>query len=90
VRGFWLLVPTAITLTGRIDIDEHFNAKLSHLSCVGIEAGGPLLASLINTVLKKYDGKTMPLAAFPGDKLKMRDLHITVDDALRIDAQFGD
>jgi hypothetical protein len=30
------------------------------------------------------------LAAFPGDKLKMKDLHISVDDALHIDAAFGD
>ena len=90
MRGFWLLVPTAITLSGRIDIDENFNAKLSHLSCTGTEAGGPVLASFINNALKKYDGKVMPLAAFPGDKLKMRDLRIAVDDALHIDAEFGD
>jgi hypothetical protein len=90
VRGFWLLVPADITVTGRIDVDGDFNATLSHLSCTGIEVGGPLLAGFINTALKKYQGKVMPLAAFPGDKLKMRDLHIGVDDALHIDAAFGD
>jgi hypothetical protein len=90
VRGFWLLVPTDIVLTGRMDVDENFNAKLSHLSCTGTDVGGQLLASFINAGLKKYDGKVMPLAAFPGDKLKMRDLHISVDDSLHIDAQFGD
>jgi hypothetical protein len=90
VRGFWLLIPTDITLTGRIDVDQNFNAKFSHLSCTGTDVGGPLLAKFIDGALKKYEGKVMPLAAFPGDKLKMRDLHITVDDALHVDAEFGD
>jgi hypothetical protein len=90
VRGFWLLIPTAITLTGRIDIDKDFNAKFSHLSCIGTDVGGPLLAGFINPTLKKFEGKTMPLASFPGNRLKMHDLHIRVDDALHIDAAFGD
>jgi hypothetical protein len=90
IRGLWLLIPTSITLSGRIDIDQHFDATLSHLSCTGTDVGGPLLAGFINSALKKYDGKVMPLAAFPGDRMKMRDLHISVDDALRIDAEFGD
>jgi len=90
IRGFWLLIPTQITLSGRLDVDQNFNAKLSSLSCTGTEAGGPLLAGFINNSLKKYEGKTMPLAAFPGDHLKMRDLHISVDDTLHIDAEFGD
>ena len=90
VRGFWLLIPTAITLSGRIDIDRDFNATLSALSCTGTEAGGPLLAAFINNSLKKFDGKSMPLAGFPGNHLKLRDVHISVDDTLRINAAFGD
>jgi hypothetical protein len=90
VRGFWLLIPTAITLTGRIDVDQNFYAKLSHLSSKGSDVGGPLLAGFIDAALKKYEGKVMPLAAFPGNRLKMRDLRISVDDALHIDAEFGD
>jgi hypothetical protein len=90
IRGFWLLVPTAITLNGRLDIDQDFNAKLSSLSCTGAEAGGPLLAGLINSAIKKYEGKVMPLVAFPGDHLKMKDLRISVDDTLHINAEFGD
>jgi hypothetical protein len=90
IRGFWLLIPTAITLSGRLDVDQNFNAKLSSLSCTGAEAGGPLLAGLINSAIKKYEGKVMPLAAFPGDHLKVKDLRISVDDTLHINAEFGD
>jgi hypothetical protein len=90
IHGFWLLIPTSITLTGRLDVDRDFNAKLSHLSCTGTDVGGPLLAGFIDSALKKYEGKEMPLAAFPGDKLKMRDLQFRVDDALHVDAAFGD
>ncbi len=90
IEGFWLLIPTAIRLSGRIDIDDNFNATLSHLSCVGTEVGGPLMAGFIDPALKKYEGRTLPLVAFPGDKLKLRDLHMAVDDSLRVNVVFGD
>ncbi len=90
IDGFWLLIPTSITLTGRIDVDDEFNARVSHLTCVGGRVGGPLMASFLGPALKKFDGKTMPLVAFPGDRMHMRDLRISVDDSLRVDAVFGD
>lgn len=89
IDGFWILLPTTLTLKGRIDVDSQFNAHLSGLSCDGGEVGGPILAGLISGALKKYDGKTMPLAAFPGDRLRMHDLQIAVDDALHVYASFG-
>ena len=76
-------------VTWRIDVDKDFIAKLSGLSCKGNDVGGALLASFIDGALKKYEGKTMPLAAFPGERLHMHDLRISVDDSLHVDARFG-
>jgi hypothetical protein len=89
VRGFWLLLPTALRLTARIDVDDAFNARLSGVRCTGEDVGGFLVAGVIDGALRKYDGRVMPLAAFPGGKIKVRDLHIGVDDALHIFVGFG-
>lgn len=89
VRGIWVLLPTAFKLTGRIDIDDQFNAHLSNITCKGEDVGGALLAGFIDNALKKYDGRVMPLASFPGGRIKIRDVKISVDDSLRIYAAFG-
>ena len=89
VRGFWVLLPTSFKLTGRIDIDDQFNAHLSNIACTGVDVGGVLLAGFIDNALKKYDGRVMPLASFPGGRIKIRDVKIDVDDSLRIYAAFG-
>lgn len=89
VSGFWLLLPTALRLTARVDVDDAFNARLSNVRCTGEDVGGFLVAGWIDNALKKYDGRVMPLAAFPGGKIKVRDLHIGVDDALHIFVGFG-
>jgi hypothetical protein len=89
VRGFWLFLPTTFKLTGRIDVDDAQNARLSDIGCTGEDVGGFLLAGWIDSALKKYDGRVMPLATFPGGKIKVRDLHIGVDDALHISVAFG-
>ncbi len=90
VSGFWLLLPATFTLTGRIDIDKDFNATTSGLSCKGNDVGGALLAGFIDSALKKYNGKSSPLASFPGDKLKLHEIGIKVDDSLHVSAKFGD
>ncbi|MBV8781995.1 MAG: hypothetical protein JO353_11410 [Phycisphaerae bacterium] len=89
IDGFFLVIPTSLTMTGRIDIDSNYQATMSHLSCTGGNVGGPLVAGFINDRLKKYEGKRVPLAAFPGDRLRISDLAISVDEALTVKARFG-
>ena len=89
VSGFWLLLPTSFKITGRIDIDGAQNAHLSNVGCSGEDVGGLIFAGFIDSAIKKYDGRIMPLATFPGGKIKIQDLHIAVDDSLRLDVAFG-
>ena len=89
LNGFLLVIPTSLTLTGRIDIDDDFQATLSHLHCTGGSVGGGLLANYINDKLAKYEGKRQPLATFPGSHMRLRDVHIAVDDSLHVNADFG-
>ena len=89
VNGFFLVIPTSITISGQIDIDDDFQATLSHLKCKGGAVGGGIAAAFINDRLTKYEGKRQPLTAFPGSKMRLRDVHIAVDDSLHVNAEFG-
>jgi hypothetical protein len=89
VNGFWLLLPTSFKITGRFDVDDQYNAHLSNISCTGEDVGGLIFAGFIDRAIRKYDGRIMPLASFPGGRMKIQDLHINVDDSLRLDVAFG-
>ena len=89
VAATWLFVPADLHLTGRVDIDDNFNVRLSGLRCDGENLGGLLLAGFVDDQMQKHNGKVMPLAAWPGDKLRLSGAQIQVDDHIRIKAAFG-
>jgi hypothetical protein len=89
VLATWLFVPADIHLTGRVDIDDAFNVRLSGLRCDGENLGGLLIAGFIDDQMQKHNGKVMPLAAWPGDKLRLSGAQIQLDDHIRIKASFG-
>jgi hypothetical protein len=89
VKGFWLLLPTSFKITGRIDIDDRYNAHISNVGCSGEDVGGLIFAGFIDSAIKKYDGRVMPLASFPAGRIRIQGLHINIDDSLRLDVAFG-
>jgi len=89
VKANWLLLPADFHLTGRVDIDDAFNVRLSGLRCDGENLGGLLLAGFIDDAMKKHNGKVMPLAAWPGNKIHLSHAQIQIDDHIRIKAGFG-
>lgn len=89
VQATWLFVPADFHLTGRVDIDDNFNVRLSGLRCDGENLGGALLAGFIDDQMQKHNGKVMPLAAWPGRKLRLSAAQIQVDDHIRIKGGFG-
>jgi hypothetical protein len=88
VQATWLFVPADFHLTGRVDIDDNFNVRLSGLRCEGENLGGVLLAGFIDEQMQKHNGKVMPLAAWPGNKLHLSAAHIEIDDHIRIKGGF--
>jgi len=89
VKANWLLLPADFHLTGRVDIDDAFNVRLSGLRCDGENLGGLLLAGFIDEAMQKHNGKVMPLAAWPGNKIRLSHAQIQIDDHIRIQAGFG-
>ena len=89
VQANWLLLPADFHIVGRVDIDEAFNVRLSGLRCDGENLGGLLLAGFIDDAMQKHNGKVMPLAQWPGNKLHLSGAQIQLDDHIRIKASFG-
>ena len=82
-------VPAGLRFRARLDIDDRLDGTLSGLSCKGDEVLGPLVSGLIQPFLKKYNGKTRPLMNFPSTDMRLRDIHITADQTVRVTADFG-
>ena len=89
VDATWLLVPANFRLAGRLDIDDVFNVRLSGLRCDGENLGGLLLAGFIDEAIQKHNGKVMPLAAWPGNRIKLSGAQIQIDDHIRVKGAFG-
>jgi hypothetical protein len=89
VDATWMLLPATFRIRGRIDIDESFNVCLSGLGCEGRDLGGLLLAGFINDAMQKHNGKLMPLAQWPGDRIRLSGAKISLDDQIRVKAAFG-
>ncbi len=89
IKATWLLLPADFHIAGRVDIDDAFNVRLSGLHCEGENLGGLLLAGFIDEAMQKHNGKVMPLAAWPGNKIRLSHAQIEIDDHIRIKAGFG-
>ncbi|HEX2974150.1 MAG TPA: hypothetical protein VHP11_17585, partial [Tepidisphaeraceae bacterium] len=89
VQAVWMLIPTTFHISGQMHIDDSFHVTLSNVACEGEDMGGSLLASLIGPAIRKYNGRVMPLAKWPGDRVELRDVVIRVDDTLRMTVWFG-
>jgi hypothetical protein len=89
VEANWLLLPADFRIGGRVDLDEACNVRLSGLKCEGENLGGLLLAGFIDDAMQKHNGKVMPLAQWPGNKIQLSGAQIKLDDHIRIKAAFG-
>ena len=83
------LLPAGLRFKARMDVDDQLNGKITKLSCDGDQLLGPLISTIVNPQLDKYEGKKRPLVGFVYGKMKLRDLKINVDDGFKLDAGFG-
>ena len=83
------LLPAGLQFKARMDVDDQLNGKITRLSCDGDQLLGPLISTIVNPQLDKYEGKKRPLVGFVYGNMKLRDLKINVDDGFKLDAAFG-
>lgn len=83
------IMNATLALTGRLDIDDAFNAKLSALALDGDSMVVNLAGSFLRPRLQALEGRVFPLLAFSPGGLKLRDIKLSVQPALQVEARFG-
>ena len=84
-----LFMKALVRLAGRLDIDDDLVATLSHLSCEGSGMIGVMASGFIQPHLAEFEGRRIPLSAFPLGEIKIRNLSVEVGEALRLRAEFS-
>jgi hypothetical protein len=83
------LLPAGLRFRARMDVDDELNGKITRLSCEGDQLLGPLISSIINPQLDKYEGKKRPLVGFVFGKMRLHDLSMESGDTFKVNAGFG-
>ena len=89
VKAKKMLLSGVIHITGRVDVDDELNARVSQLDCEGEGVVGTMAAGLVKSKLKPYEGKIFPLMTFSLGDVTLRDLKIDVTNDVQVTAEFG-
>ncbi|WP_042725540.1 hypothetical protein [Chthoniobacter flavus] len=83
------IMSAALALTGKLEIDDDFNARLSSLGLDGDAMVTNLAGGFLKPRLQQLEGRVFPLLAILPSGLHLRDIQVVVGPALQIQARFG-
>jgi hypothetical protein len=83
------VMSATLALTGRLTIDEDFNARLSGLSLDGDGMILKLAGSYARPHLDRLEGRVFPLLAFTAGGLRLRNVELTAGATLHVRTEFG-
>ncbi|HEY2710945.1 MAG TPA: hypothetical protein VGI60_00400 [Chthoniobacterales bacterium] len=89
VRARKLFLNAAVEVKGRVEIDEEMTAHLSGLVCSGEGTLGTIACGFLGPHLQRFEGRTFSLLALPLGEVRLRDIRLSIDDRLRVHAEFG-
>lgn len=89
LRAQKLFMNASLRVTGRLDLDDRLNAKISGLNCKGDGAIAAIACGVLNPHLQQLDGREFPLMSLPLGEIRLRDVRLAVSDKLSVTAEFG-
>jgi hypothetical protein len=89
LKGRKLFLQAKIDISGQLDIDDDFTARISNLKCKADGAVGSLARSVLDPVFRQLEGKSFPLASLPLGNIQLRDIRIAVADTIELTTNFG-
>jgi len=89
VRARKLFLSTQLRLSGSLEIDDQFTARLFALECAGEGTLGTLVCGFLAPKLQQLDEREFSLLTLPIGEVKLRDVRIAVGDELHASAEFG-
>ncbi|MEY2546354.1 MAG: hypothetical protein QOG48_1471 [Verrucomicrobiota bacterium] len=78
-----------IDISGQMQIDEGFRAKLLNLKCRGDGTLGSLACGILEPHLRKLEGRSFSLMSLPLGDIRLSDVRIAVADSVEITADFS-
>jgi hypothetical protein len=84
-----LFMRTDVCICGELDIDDQLVARLHGLSCSGDDTIAALACGILNPRLKKLEGRAFNLLALPIGEVRLRDVRVEVNAAVKVSAKFG-
>ncbi len=89
LRARKLFLSAALRVTGKLDLDDQLNLKISGLDCVGDGAMATLACGILKPYLRRIDSRVFPLMSLPIGEARLRNVRLTVDEKLTVTAEFG-
>lgn len=89
LRGRKLFVSAGLRITGRVDLDDSLDARVSGLDCAGEGAFGGMACGVLKPHLEKLNGKEFPLMSLPMGEVRLRDIRVAAGEKLTVNAEFG-
>lgn len=83
------IATATLSVTGRVDIDDTLNARISGLSVKGDGMVANMAKGYLEPEIAKWNGKVIPLGDYVTAGLKVTDLKISAGEKARIEAKFG-
>ena len=84
------IMSATLALTGKLEIDDAFNARLSSLGLDGDAMVTNLAGGFLKPRLQQLEGRVFPLLAILPSGLQLRDIQVAVAPALQVQARFGE
>jgi hypothetical protein len=80
------IMTTTVTVRGRVEIDDQLNARFTGLGADGEGITAGMVESAIRPRLAKLEERTFALGTFVAAGLRVREVAVRADDALRLHA----
>ena len=89
VKAKKMMMSGSIIVRGKADVDSNLVARLYNLSCSGEGMVGNIAAGMVNSKLRQFEGKQIPLMALSLGDVKLRDVRITTQEPITLRVEFG-
>lgn len=84
-----LFMKTVIRLSGRVEVDDRLQARVSGLRCEGGGMVGGIACNFLKPYLARFEGRTFTLASFALGELRVVDLAMDAGEPLHLSARLG-
>jgi hypothetical protein len=88
VQARKFLLHARVDISGQIDIDENFAAKVL-VKCKSDGSIGPLVCNVLNPIFERLNDKSFSFRSLPLGEIRIHDLRLAVADSVDLTIDFG-